>query len=215
MLNKLINKLRGFVALKKQTIYPILIVFEKKKCIFFHIPKTAGVSVSTALFGKVKWGHRTVNFYKSHYGTKPFNSMYKFSFVRNPYERLYSAFTFLKNGGMNDQDLLFSKTHLQNYSSFDDFVKNGLRKEEVKNWIHFKPQHYFLCDESGNMVMDFVGKIETIDDDFKTVCNQLNIDVDLKKLNKSNSKKIVFSNEIKSIIKDLYQKDFTLFYPDL
>ena len=97
------------MGLGKQDVSPMLSIFEEKKCIFFHIPKTAGISVSTALFGNVKWGHRNVAFYKSHFGEKFFNSLYKFSFVRNPYDRLYSAFTFLKNGGMNNQDLLFSK----------------------------------------------------------------------------------------------------------
>lgn len=211
MFNKLINKM----GLGKQDVSPMLSIFEEKKCIFFHIPKTAGISVSTALFGNVKWGHRNVAFYKSHFGEEPFNSMYKFSFVRNPYDRLYSAFTFLKNGGMNNQDLLFSKKYLNSYSDFNDFVMNGLNKKEIINWIHFKPQHYFLCDENENMVMDFVGKMENINEDFKTVCKQLNIEVELKKLNKGSNKKYIYSEETKSIIKSTYKKDFILLYPEL
>ena len=74
------------------------------------------MSVSNALFGDVKWGHRNVSFYKSHYGENLFNSFFKFCFVRNPYDRIFSAFTFLKNGGINNQDLKFSKSHLHKYN---------------------------------------------------------------------------------------------------
>ena len=67
----------------------MLKVFKNLNCIFFHIPKPAGLSVSNALFGDVKWGHRNVSFYKSHYGEILFNSFYKFCFVRNPYDNIF------------------------------------------------------------------------------------------------------------------------------
>ena len=80
------NKIKVFLGIKEKETNPILSLFLEKKCVFFHIPKTAGISISNALFGDVKWGHRSVNFYKSYYGEKVFNSLYKFCFVRNPYK---------------------------------------------------------------------------------------------------------------------------------
>ena len=183
--------------------------------LFFHIPKTAGISISNSLFGDVKWGHRNVNFYKSHYGEKVFNSLYKFCFVRNPYDRLFSAYTFLKEGGINNQDLEFSNSYLQEFASFDEFVLKGLEKEEIMNWVHFKPQYTFVCDENDNIVMDFVGKMENLNADFNTVCKHLNIESELQKLNMSSAKKNDFSEEVKTMIKLKYQKDFNLFYPHL
>jgi len=193
----------------------MLEVFKEKKCIFFHVPKTAGLSISHSLFGNIDWGHRTVDDYKYYFSEKEFQSFYKFSFVRNPYQRLYSAFIFLKKGGVNSQDLAFSKNHLSNYDSFEDFVKEGLHKKEIMEWVHFKPQHYFLTDKDGNLVMDFIGKMERIDEDFRQVCLHLKQSTELKTLNKSQSKTPLLSDEIKTIIKSKYQKDFTLFYPDL
>lgn len=195
--------------------HPMLEVFKKHKCIFFHIPKTAGLSVSHSLFGNIDWGHRTVNDYKNYFGEELFQSYYKFSFVRNPYQRLYSAFIFLKKGGINSQDLAFSKNHLSDYDCFEDFVKEGLHKKEIMEWVHFKPQHYFLTDKDGNLVMDFIGKMERIDEDFRHVCLRLKQSAELKTLNKSQGKMPLLSDEIKAIIKSKYQKDFTLFYPDL
>ena len=109
MKKNLFNKFSLFNKFKPNSENSILSIFLNKKCLFFHIPKTAGVSVSRSLFGDIKWGHRNVKFYKMHYGEKVFNSLYKFCFVRNPYKRLYSAYTFLKQGGINNQDLSFSK----------------------------------------------------------------------------------------------------------
>ena len=214
-MNSFYNKIKVFLGIKEKETNPILSLFLEKKCVFFHIPKTAGISISNSLFGDVKWGHRNVNFYKSYYGEKVFNSLYKFCFVRNPYERLFSAYTFLKDGGINNQDLEFSNSYLQEFASFDEFVLKGLEKEEIMNWVHFKPQYTFVCDENDNIVMDFVGKMENLNADFNAVCKHLNIESELQKLNMSATKKNEFSEEVKTIIKLKYQKDFNLFYPHL
>ena len=118
--------------------------------------------------------------------------MYKFCFVRNPYDRLFSAYTFLKEGGINNQDLEFSNSYLQEFANFDEFVFKGLEKEEIMNWVHFKPQYTFVCDENDNIVMDFVGKMENLNADFNTVCKHLNIESELQKLNMSAAKKMTF-----------------------
>ena len=87
--------------------------------------------------------------------------------------------------------------------------------ERNYNWIHFRPQYTFVCDKNDNLVMDFVGKMENLSADFNVVCKHLNIDSELKKINISSIKKNYFSEEVKSIIKLKYQKDFSLFYPHL
>jgi len=210
-----INRLKQILGFNKSEENPILKVFLEKNCLFFHVPKTAGISVSNALFGDIKWGHRDVAYYKTYYGETVFNGLYKFCFVRNPYERLFSAYHFLKKGGVNSQDLNFSNTHLKEYASFQDFVLNGLDKKEIMDWVHFKPQHRFVCHENGELAMDFIGKMETLNTDFKTLCKHLNLDAELKQLNKNDTKKELISDEAKRIIKDKYRKDFVLFYPEL
>jgi len=211
----ILKKIQHILSFNTKEPNPILSLFLEKKCLFFHIPKTAGISISNSIYGDIKWGHRTVNYYKSYYGDEVFNSLYKFCFVRNPYDRLFSAYTFLKKGGINDQDLAFSEKHLHEYLDFEDFVLRGLEKKEIMEWVHFRPQHTFVCDDNDKMVMDFVGKMENINEDFSYLCKQINVNVELKKLNMSFVKKNDFSDNIKSIIKSKYQKDFTLFYPYL
>ena len=205
MKKEVLNKLNPFKKFKTKRKNSILSIFLEKNCLFFHIPKTAGISVSKSLFGDVKWGHRSVSFYKSYYGEDTFNTLYKFCFVRNPYKRLFSAYTFLKQGGINNQDLEFSKSYLKEYTNFNEFVLKGLEKKEIMNWVHFKPQYTFICDENDKVVMDFIGKVENLNTDFNTVCKQLNIKSELQTLNKSKNIKNEFSKEIKNIIKLKYQ----------
>ena len=206
--------LKHFISSPKT--HPMLRAFEKKRCIFFHIPKTAGMAVSSALFGDITWGHRDVSFYVNHFGKERFYSFYKFTVVRNPYDRLYSAYIFLKNGGINQHDTSFSRKYLSKYPTFDDFVRHGLNDKDVNRWVHFLPQHHFIKNKNGNIVVDFIAKKEQLETDFETICRYLNVSVSLQTINQTGNKKdLSLTEDVKSIIKTHYKEDFNLFYPDL
>lgn len=190
--------------------------FEKHKTIFFHIPKTGGNSIFESLFEKEQWGHRDVAYYRFVFGKKKFETYFKFCLVRNPYERLYSAYSFLKKGGMNNNDQAFCSTYLNEYNSFEDFVENGLFKKEVIDWVHFKPQSSFVLNKKGKLAVDFVGKLENIEIDFnrlKTILKKEN--TTLAHLNKSKKEALVLTDSCKKIIRAAYKEDFELFYPEL
>lgn len=196
--------------------HPMLRAFEKKRCIFFHIPKTAGMAVSSDLFGDITWGHRDVSFYVNHFGKERFDSFYKFTVVRNPYDRLYSAYVFLKNGGINQHDTNFCRKYLSKYPTFDDFVRHGLNDKDINRWVHFLPQHHFIKDKNGNIIVDFIAKKEQLEADFETICRSLNVSASLQTINQTvNKKDLSLTEDIKSIIKTHYKEDFNLFYPDL
>jgi hypothetical protein len=66
-----------------------------------HVPKTAGVAISLALFGNLAGEHASIRDYQTIYPKSVFERYVRFTFVRNPWDRLLSAFSFLKSGGMN------------------------------------------------------------------------------------------------------------------
>src|SRR5699024_9573361 len=83
--------------------------FHKNKCVFIHVPKTGGKSVDTGMFNHVDCSHVTVREYKNILGPKYFKQYFKFAFVRNPWERTFSAYNFLVTGGLTERDEKWGK----------------------------------------------------------------------------------------------------------
>jgi len=176
-------------------------ISKKYKCIFVHIPKTAGQSIEhfflnlhgltwetrTSLLlkynpdkakGPERLAHLTASEYVScgHIHENDFNSYLKFSFVRNPWARLVSEYNYRKHNKL---------------SSFRDFVLNGLPQQNsyTDTFRHIMPQYKFLYDDAGRQLIDFVGKFETLQKDFNFVCNKLNIEPStLARVNSSSHK---------------------------
>ena len=67
--------------------------------IFIHIPKVAGTSILSML-GKKYTGRDHLPWYV-YYTANPvyFQNAFKFSFVRNPWDRTFSAYRYLLAGG--------------------------------------------------------------------------------------------------------------------
>ena len=106
----MINKLKR-IYIKNKTDNPYQDINDKYKIIFIHIPKNAGISIEEALFDK-KIGHKSILQFESH-NLKKYHEYFKFTVVRNPYDRLVSAFHFLKKGGRNPVDKAWSDNNLK------------------------------------------------------------------------------------------------------
>lgn len=187
----------------------------KKQVIFIHIPKAAGISINKALFGNFGGGHLSFRHYQLIFSKKQFDKFYKFTIVRNPYDRLLSAYYFLKKGGMNEKDKIFAKNHIDNYKNFEDFILNWLNEDNIYKDIHFYPQAYFICDSKRNIAVNHWGYYENIEEEIKMISTQLNLNIKLKKFNKTDHKKIgyrkYYNTEMRRIVERVYKTDFSLF----
>ena len=218
MIKYLLSKYRTWKHAKSQhnKIFiegTLLNAFYKSKTIFIHIPKTAGVSLAKAIYGDVTFeGHRS--FYFNNIALNIKNEVYfSFSFVRNPFDRLYSAYKFLNEGGMNHLDKLAFQTFLSEFEDFEDFILNGLNEKLIYQITHFIPQHEYLCDKSGNILVDFIGRFEDLESDTLLLSKRLKKDINLSHLN-FNSKldyKEVYSDEMIYKVNQIYQKDIDIF----
>ncbi|MAN26644.1 MULTISPECIES: sulfotransferase family 2 domain-containing protein [Mesonia] len=184
------------------------------QCIFVHIPKNAGLSVCYTLFGNTGGSHRKIKSYKDLFAPKTFKKYFKFTFVRNPWDRLVSTYFFLKKGGVTEKDRIWAEKNIMHYESFEDFVKQWLTIENIHNSLHFQPQYSFIENKFGEIDMDFIGRFENLDNDFMYVASKLGINRKLKKTNKSirnKNYKSYYSRETKEIVNKVYQKDICLF----
>ncbi len=203
-----------FKALRNKSGEFSLKGFDQHKCIFIHIPKTAGISISKALFGNRSGGHKSTRFYKQIFGVFIFNSYFKFSFVRNPYSRLVSAYNFLMKGGFCKKHKKWVEENISNYESFHDFVTMWLNEENINNISHFRPQFNYVCDKNDKVEIDFIGRFENLEEDFQKVCRILDIDTELPHINSSNTTqhwKTFYNNETLKIVERVYKKDFDIF----
>lgn len=181
------------------------------QAIFIHIPKTAGTSLYN-LIGYTGIGHVNYRWYESRSREK-FNRYFKFAFVRNPWDRLVSAFFYLKKGGSNTMDKHWATQNISGYSDFDSFVRNWLSVSNVQKYFHFIPQHKFICDDSLNVKMDYVGRFENLNEDFDLISQKLNLNHTLPYINRSrrHAYQGYYSAETKAIVAQVYQTDVELF----
>lgn len=163
----------------------LLKAFDKHQALFIHIPKVAGISIRDGLFQTHGFSkHVRAITYKYYLGNKSFSVYFKFAFVRNPWARTLSAYNFLVKGGINELDKRWSEAILSKYQDFEDFVMHGLHTPEVNNWTHFIPQHKWICDHKNRNLMDFTGRLESIEADYEYIREQTGIGLPLQHRNK-------------------------------
>jgi hypothetical protein len=159
-------------------------------------------------------GSRHVPWFDYYYANpEKFRSYYKFSFIRNPWDRLASTYFFLQRGGMDPQDAAWAEANLKDYPTFESFVKGWLTEDAIHTWIHFRPQHYFICDEEGRVKMDFVGRVENMDADFAEVADKLGCKRQLARVNVGihDHYSRYYNDTTREIVARVYARDIELF----
>ena len=187
--------------------------FDVHRCIFVHIPKCAGISVARSLFGTLGGGHSTVRDYQIAYSPREFAEYFKFTIVRNPWDRLFSAYHYLKTGGMTPADREFSEAELAPYDDFEHFVLDWVDEESIWRYMHFQPQHHYLCFEDGPPLVDFIGRFENLSADFRVIAARLGIDRELMSLNRRSSKpgfREVYTPEMRDRVGRVYARDIEM-----
>jgi len=169
--------------------------------LFVHIPKTGGTSIRSALepyqtdassafpnpvlrrlginVNHYLGGYRSFQFRK-HERIKTgarrlpsdvFDAMFKFCFVRNPWDLLVSNYSYVK---CKKQHKRYRRT---SSLSFAEFIEFAVAKE-----IGF--QKPIVSTTSGELLVDRVGKFETLVEDFQSMASKLQIDAKLPHLNR-------------------------------
>lgn len=185
--------------------------FHRFGCVFFHIPKTAGLAVAEALFGN--WGAVHIRPHEAEIlvGPRRFESYYKFAFVRNPYDRLVSAYRYLRQGGSRRHISPWIAEHISPYPTFEAFVCSGL--DHVLEDIYFRPQHTWIY-HNGDSVLDFLGRYEELEHGFAAVCRTLGVKKELERVNPSDRRTDYaeyYDEEVRAKVEDVYGKDLELF----
>jgi hypothetical protein len=167
----------------------MLISYEPPRFIFVHIYKAAGKSVAAALdphgqrvpdeciFHPDFVQHLSAKHLKAGLPRAAWDEAYKFSFVRNPWDRWVSLYEFIlaKKRNRDHQRVV----DLGSFSAFVRWVYSGENPEVLIS----RTQQDFLCDDDGQLLVDYVGRFESLAADFASVCGTLGVEAELGHLN--------------------------------
>lgn len=202
-----------------------MIISHKHKFIFIAIPKTATHAIRFALrqylgpddeeqvllfkesslsnekLKSIKHGHITALEARSALNPEIWGNYFKFSFVRNPYDRLASFVQAFYSKSIPSQK--YTTVHL----------KNSLLNPDPSRERWLMPQSKYLFDQSKNCLVDFIGRYENLESDFHHVCKVLKLNaVELSIINSSNNGGTMehINEETAEMIQEKYCNDFSL-----
>lgn len=176
---------------------------DKKR--FIHIPKCGGTSIKHAL--GIKTGHQTLQSLDDSMKFKDLREYFIFTFIRNPFDRMAS---FYRNIYAVNRDAI-----KDDKIPFQDWFYKALVENEYPYYYRaefFAPSYEWLTIDN-KLEVNFVGKLESIEDDFKKLCSILKVDAQLPHKNPTEDKgNEVYTSEMKDIMYTLFEKDFKTWY---
>ncbi len=165
-----------------------MLISDSRQFIFVHIRKAAGTSMVNALIpytlakpeglgarlksrARLEWDYQKYRFRKhedilaakKRMPAAVFSNYFKFAFVRNPWDRLVSEYEFIRKQTDHGRH-----SRVMKLSSFADFIQMQSQRRDAY-------QLQMLSDKDGELLVDFVGRFENLDEDWQKVCKSANI----------------------------------------
>lgn len=202
-----------------------MLINEKHNYVYVHVYKVAGQSVKLALRRHhYRWmpglnshfarlielpqaysfrsleAHSTAKEIREFLGPEKWDSMYSFSFVRNPWDWQVSLYHFIQTNKFNSQRGLVSSM------TFDDYVKWRVEED-----LHL--QTSFIFDRHEKQLVDFVGRFENLSEDFAAVCRTIGVATSLPHENasKHDGYQKYYNDTTASLIAEAFKPDIEAF----
>lgn len=204
--------------------------------VFVHIPRTGGSSIEYTLreFSHVpvevlqttaqngtqtlltelgfqsatgrRWKHLSADDLASAVDGEFWKQAFKFSIVRNPWDRMVSLYEFL---GRKELD----GTHTSTAGiSFKEWLTRRYPQSPPTH-LTKRTQWQFLQDSGGSCAMDFVARFETLREDWGEITRRLSITKPLAHINFSQRRHYgeYYCSETKAIVEEYFEADILKF----
>jgi hypothetical protein len=205
------------------------------RCIFVHIPKCGGTSIEDIIWPAAKdrteadlWmgfkskyhnkyqtgglQHLLAAQIQAEVGKDVFQRYYKFAIIRNPWDKVISQFAYMKK-----------RQDLRDYigMSENDSLRTYLTLIQQHSHVQWEQQYKFITDESGVLMVDFVGRFEAFEKDVNRILNTLKIGrncldsgiVQIPHKNKGNRSHYTsyYDDETRDMVHQLFREDIVRF----
>tara|TARA_E500000318_G_scaffold112057_1_gene133764 strand:+ start:18702 stop:19358 length:657 start_codon:yes stop_codon:yes gene_type:complete len=203
------------------------------KFIFLHVPKTAGISIGSALY-KAVGIEKEYGGYQIHYpefNKNIWKEYFVFTFVRNPWDRFYSQYMYRDflhrylsfEYALKNFKELFEEMYgpfKKNYNFCGDYNRLS---DTIYEHVHSLTQTEFLSGKYLDNIdkfpyINFIGRYESIESDFDYVCSEIGIQntgLPLKNVSKPSSKiksfKDCYTEELVQYASNLFTQDIKNF----
>ena len=198
----------------------------KHKFVFIAVPKTASSTIRNCLdeYSDIKdvgdntspyYWHTTAFDLKKHFNEKNWNwnEYFSFAFVRNPWAKLVSNYFYKLNVTKKWKDEEPEKYVNWKKSTFEDYILEK-NKVGIERTMSANLQLSYLTDANGKQIVDFIGKVENLQEDFDFVCDKIGIPKQqLPHKNKTKHKHYTeyYDDETRQIVTEKYAKDIEYF----
>ena len=134
-----------------------------------------------------------------------YEDFYKFSFVRNPWARVYSMYKHVMREEHKQKRYKMDKLPS---TSFNSFLQAYAGKKDIQ------PQTYWLKNFQGEIPLDFIGRFENLQGGFETICSNMNVETpELPHIYKGTKDdyRQYFDQEMIDLVADCYAEEIALF----
>lgn len=180
-----LNKMRAKIK-RNGSYYTRSFFFDPdKKLLYLSVSKAGNTSIKACLYAMPEMDdyrnvHNAVHHQKNRaqiLQISRFSDYYKFTFVRNPFDRLVSCYenklhSDRESVGVTINELIYDR-YLMGYlgkdRGFMDFARRVCRIPDKYADRHFVSQSFGMLDENGRLIPDYVGKFENFAGDFEVI----------------------------------------------
>ncbi len=108
-------------------------------------------------------------------GVEQYDRCFSFSIVRNPWARLASRYFFTSTDNEPSEEEKRARNTGRKFHelSFEDWIERRWKRGGKKR--RYRTQLGKLTDLDGRLIVDFVGRLETVQDSFRHICLQIGV----------------------------------------